>query len=255
MKKSICLLLSIFGLIGCKSAVDKSASNQVLTEEIAINPYFTANGNEPFWNIKISEIGIEFKSLVEGYEKFNFTHVEPIRAMDANVKMYKLVSNEATIDVQIFQKECTNSMSGEISKYTIKIDVKKANTIETKQFEGYGKYSADYRLTDIWVLEDLKGKKVATEDFARELPMMEINAEKNNFFGYAGCNRMNGTLFSENKILRFTNIITTKMACLGTNKENDFLKALQSTTSYNIENNRLYLSNSYGEQLVFKKID
>lgn len=255
MKKSIFLLLSLIGLIGCKSATGKSTTDEVVVEETTKNPYFIGNGNEPFWSISIAENGIEFKSLVSGYEKFNFAHVEPMRAMDANVKMYKLVSTEANIDIQIFQNECTNSMSGEISKYTVKIDVKRPKDLESKRFEGCGKYTADYRLTDIWVLEDLKGKKVTNIDFAREVPLMEINAEKNNFFGYAGCNRMNGTLFFENGIVRFTNIITTKMACLGTNKENEFLQALQSTTNYKIENNRLYLSNSYGEQLVFKKID
>lgn len=249
MKKSICLLFAIFGLIGCKTVATKTAN------EVAESTYFTANGNEPFWNVTIAKDSIVFKSLVQGFEQFSFPHVEPVRAMDANVKMYQLASDEVKIDIQIFQTECINSMSGEVSKYTVKIDVKRSKAIDNERFEGCGKYIADYRLTDIWVLEELKGKKVSVANFTRELPLIEIDASKNNFFGYAGCNRMSGTLFFEKGVVRFTNIVTTKMMCEPTNSENEFLQALQSTRSYSIENNRLTLSNSYGNQVVFKKVD
>ena len=45
------------------------------------------------------------------------------------------------------------------------------------------------------------------------------------------------------------------MACGEINKENSFLNALQSSTEYKIKNNRLYLTNSDGVKVVFKKID
>jgi len=45
------------------------------------------------------------------------------------------------------------------------------------------------------------------------------------------------------------------MACPNTNKESEFLKALQRTTTYKVENRRLILSNPSGEKLVFKKVD
>jgi heat shock protein HslJ len=110
-------------------------------------------------------------------------------------------------------------------------------------------------LHDIWVLEKLNGKTVSASDFMKELPNLEINSATNNFLGFAGCNRMNGTIFFERGLLRFTNIITTRMACPGNNKESEFLKALQSTTSYKVENMRLILTNPSGEKLVCKKVD
>jgi len=60
--------------------------------------------------------------------------------------------------------------------------------------------------------------------------------------------------FFEKGLLRFTNIITTKMMCQN-NKEDEFLKALKSATSYKIENNRLWLSNPDKLLVVFKKVD
>ena len=77
----------------------------------------------------------------------------------------------------------------------------------------------------------------------------------NSFSGFAGCNGMSGQLFYEKELLRFTKIITTMMYCGDTNKEREFLKALNSATKYTIENNRLTLSNPSKELMVFKKID
>jgi heat shock protein HslJ len=45
------------------------------------------------------------------------------------------------------------------------------------------------------------------------------------------------------------------MACASGNKEGEFTKALQSTTTYSIENNRLTLLNPSGKVLVFRKVD
>jgi heat shock protein HslJ len=45
------------------------------------------------------------------------------------------------------------------------------------------------------------------------------------------------------------------MACQQGNKEAEFLKTLQSSTTYSIENNRLTLSNPSGKLIVFKKVD
>jgi len=45
------------------------------------------------------------------------------------------------------------------------------------------------------------------------------------------------------------------MACPQGNKEGEFTKALQSVTTYFIENNRLTLSNPSSKLLVFRKVD
>jgi heat shock protein HslJ len=45
------------------------------------------------------------------------------------------------------------------------------------------------------------------------------------------------------------------MTCGPKNKEDQFLKALQSSTTYEIKDNRLYLSNPDGVKVIFKKID
>jgi len=67
---------------------------------------------------------------------------------------------------------------------------------------------------------------------------------------------MTGGIFYEEDVLRFTQVATTQMACPNMDKESTFLNALNSSTQYKVENNRLYLSNGSEENiLIFKKWD
>lgn len=262
MKKWIQLLVIVSFIISCKTSTkiqneaiktEPTPAYKQQMENLEQGIYFRASGNEPEWNLKISEKRIEFTSLKSGFESFKSVHVEPVRAMDANVKMYRVATESGTMNIQIMQQECVNTMSGEKFPYSVRIEITQNNN--STNLSGCGNYSTDFRLHDIWVLEKLNGKTVSTTDFIKELPNLEINSTTNNFMGFAGCNRMNGTIFFERGLLRFTNIITTRMGCPGNNKESEFLKALQSTTSYKVENMRLTLSNPSGEKLVFKKVD
>nr|WP_315200014.1 META domain-containing protein [uncultured Flavobacterium sp.] len=262
MKKWIQLLLIFLLIIGCKSAVitpnepvksEPTFAYKQQMENLEKGIYFRGNGNEPDWNLKISEKTIEFTSLIPDFESLTGNHVEPIRAMDANVKMYRVMDKSVSMIIQIMQQECINTMSGDKSVYSVRIEIVK-NNISTF-LSGCGNYITDSRLHDIWVLEQLNGEKVSLADFTKELPNLEINSSTNQFMGFAGCNSMNGTIFFERGLIRFTNTITTRMFCGENNKENEFLKTLQSTINYKVENLRLIITNRSNNQLIFKKVD
>jgi heat shock protein HslJ len=262
MKKWLQLLPIVLLVIGCKSTVtapsepvekEPTFAYKQQMENLEKGIYFRGNGNEPDWSLKISEKTIEFTSLMPGFETLTGNHVEPLQAMDANVKMYRVASGAVSMIIQIMQQECVNTMSGDKSAYSVRIEFVKNN--ESTFISGCGNYVTDSRLHDIWVLEQLNGEKVTLADFTKELPNLEINSSTNKFMGFAGCNRMNGAIFFERGLLRFNNVITTRMMCQPNNKENDFLKALQSTTNYKVENMRLTLTNQSGLELVFRKVD
>lgn len=214
--------------------------------------YFSASGTEPFWNLEINKAYIIFKTPMDS---IRMPHTDPVFAQDANVKRYDLDTKSGKMIIQISQVECTNAMSGKVSPYTVTIDSKSGTKSEFQKLEGCGHYITDYRLHDIWVLETLNGKTITKDDFEKEFPTMEINAAENTFMGFAGCNKMHGKLFFEKDLLRFINVATTKVMCSPSSKEPEFLKALQSSTKYSIENNRLILFNPSGVLMVFKKID
>ena len=260
MKKIFSLLLLLSLIVSCKSTAGKSSDTKQITSEYGkqedeMKYFFIGTGNEPFWGIKIGNEEIVFTSLIPGKEKLIFPAIEAIKAMDANVKMYKVSNETSTATITIQQLECQNSMSGAISPYKVSIEIKNNSELQSKKVEGCGKYNTDYRLHDIWVLEEMNSFKVFATDFQRELPRIEINASENSFMGYGGCNSISGSIFYEKDLLRFSKVISTLMACAPGNKEGDFTKALQNTTTYSIENNRLTLSNPSGKLLVFRKVD
>lgn len=264
MRKLIQLFTVILLIVSCKSTVI-SAKDVEQTEPTFVYKqqmenlekgiYFRGVGNEPEWSLKISESAIEFTSLRLGFEFFKSPYVVPVRAMGANVKNYRVTTELGTMSIQIVQQECINTMSGDNKPYVVKIEIVLGKTNQVTTFNGCGNYITDSRLHDIWVLEKLNGEAVCTTNFNKELPNLEINSSTNQFMGFAGCNRMNGTIFFEKGLLRFTNAIATRMACGENNKENEFLKALESTTTYKLENRRLTLANPSGVEVVFKKVD
>jgi heat shock protein HslJ/uncharacterized membrane protein len=260
MKNILSILLLLSLTISCKSTAGKNhevsgTTSEYGTQEDQMKYYLTATGNEPFWALKMGNENTEFTSLIPGKEKLVFPASEPIKAMDANVKMYKLSNETSSATISIQQLECQNSMSGAISPYKVSIEIKNNSELEFKKLTGCGNYNTDYRLHDIWVLEELNGFKVFITDFQQELPRIEINSAENKFMGYGGCNAISGSIFYEKDLLRFSQVISTRMAFAPGNKEGEFTKALQSIITYSIGDNRLTLSNPSGKILVFKKVD
>jgi len=275
MKNILILSCAFFLFFGCvekkkqessePEAIEKESITdtvQVEEKERKLEPiamkidgsYFKATGTEPFWGLKIYDNKVELKTMEDTIQT---PPTEPIKAQDSNIAMYRIQTEATLLDIIIAHKECTNAMSGEVSPYTVTVSYKTTGEDEAQVFEGCGSYITDYRLHDIWVLEEMKGATVSKEDFnGKDVPNMEVNINSNRFFGFSGCNRMTGSLFYEKDVLRFTQVASTRMACPNMEKESEFLTTLQASTNYKVENNRLYLSNGSKENLlVLRKID
>lgn len=112
----------------------------------------------------------------------------------------------------------------------------------------------DYRLNDIWALEILYGKTVASTDYAKERPYLEINLKEERYAGTSGCNRIFGKVKTEGERLVFLEGGSTRMFCPG-DLEVRLLKTLSKVKIFKIENNRLRLSDGSAEILVFNKVD
>ncbi|MCG2612346.1 META domain-containing protein [Flavobacterium sp. SM15] len=252
MKHSLLLFLSALIMTACTST-KTSTSTQNTNTETNTPPYFKASGNEPFWGLTISESVIELQSLADD-KTYSFSHVMPIKAMDANVKMYRTENTEAKLEITIQQQDCINDMSGEKSPYIVSLNLTKKNG-KSESLKGCGSYQLPLRFHDIWALESLNGKKVTASDFAKQIPYFEIDSKKSSYSGYGGCNGMGGSLFYEPGILRFEKGISTMMYCGDNNKENEFHQALNKVTQYEFKDTKLVLSNPSGVLVVMKKVD
>ena len=77
----------------------------------------------------------------------------------------------------------------------------------------------------------------------------------NTVSGSTGCNKLKGSfeLFNVN-IIKFSPLVTTKMACNGDNVESKYLAALSKANSWRIINDQLLLSNGKRLLIKFKRV-
>lgn len=110
--------------------------------------------------------------------------------------------------------------------------------------------SAEKKLQQTWILENLNGKVITEKDFS-SFPKVEMSSST--FSGSTGCNGIKGNLLSSGAgKIQFQNLTSETKKC-DAKKEAEFLQLLRTTSGYSIENNKLYLSNQFGLTMSFKK--
>ena len=116
-----------------------------------------------------------------------------------------------------------------------------------------------FRLHDIWALRAIKGEDIATKGTQRpnKQPMLEIFVADKRIGGNDGCNTLFGTIETlAGNQLTFSRLGSTKMMCPNMTVPNTFTEALANTSSYKVENLRLFLYNTEGEEILrFVKVD
>ena len=102
-----------------------------------------------------------------------------------------------------------------------------------------------------WKLIELNGKTVTSatdKDY-----YINLDSKSGKFAAYAGCNNFAGTFVMKSAgMLMFSKIMGTKMACPNMDFENNFIKTLEKTSSYMIENKGKLLHLHNGNKLLAK---
>ena len=111
-------------------------------------------------------------------------------------------------------------------------------------------YSMHSWLDNTWVIEEIKGVKFNLEESSVEKSRVMISTESTSFSVFFGCNRMAGKIRVEDNQIKFYNAIVTKMNCENASTELEYAQILLSITHYGIIEDRLYLSNAEGLQMV-----
>ena len=215
--------------------------------------YFKAKGTSPRWELQIAEDRIAFASDQPGFEAFNAAHVEPTRAADMNVKKYSLQTESGMMDIQIIQTPCQMADSREGFSYKVDVWIKRGTDSTFTTFSGCGVYVTDMRFNGNWTVLQIKDKVVSAKDFPDKLPSIDIKSNANAFTGFAGCNTISGRIFFEKNLLRFTDVVATKMSCPASSQEASFLNALKFSTQYSIHADTLMLSYPGVQTLVFMR--
>lgn len=102
-----------------------------------------------------------------------------------------------------------------------------------------------------WELIELDGQTAVLGAGERELHMV-LTAEESRVGGFSGCNRFTGSYELSDEELRFSQLASTRMACVeGMEQEQRFLEALRRTIRFTLHGDELAL---YGgdEQLTLR---
>lgn len=256
-------------LISCahsdKVKVNSDEQNKIESTEI-VNPSFYqekflngidffARGNEPNWVLEIDfEKSMRFSEM-NGIE-INTPAVEGVKAQDSDVTNFRAVTESIELSVTISKELCQDNMSGELFDYNVRVRFRNSNQPEFVEFSGCGKYLYDYRLNDIWVMEEMTGVELKKENLLKGLPMFEFNLSEKRFGGHAGCNQISGGFDLKGNKITFGNLISTKMACPDMTVEQKILQVLNNKKFiYRIENLKLVLESDSGIKMIFKKVD
>jgi len=217
---------------------------------------FYARGNEPSWALDMDfQDSFQFKTL-DGIEII----VPPIKgteAMDAKVIRYNAEVEAGTLIVTIQEEKCQDTMADEVFHFSVRIQVKSGTQQDFEEYSGCGNYVSDYRLHDIWVLENLNGMDLKSVMSIKDLPRFEFYASEGKILGNDGCNDFSGDYIQigSNEI-QFSEVSRTKKMCSDLEIENNLSKfVFGRRMNYSIENLKLKLTGFDGTKIIFKKID
>lgn len=99
-----------------------------------------------------------------------------------------------------------------------------------------------------------KAKSILGLDSLAVSPTIIFDEAANTISGNAGCNKYGTSFIKKDDLLSFGLVISTKMMCTNMNIEKAFMKCLQNTHHYKIENNVLILYSEKNEILMTSAI-
>ncbi|MGS2761221.1 META domain-containing protein [Sinomicrobium sp. M5D2P9] len=103
-----------------------------------------------------------------------------------------------------------------------------------------------------WKLDSFEGEKVDSTSFGNGMPYLEFDKEEMHVSGFSGCNRlMGGFTVQEENGISLDKLASTKMACMGVNKESEFMAALDKADHFKVKNKSLRLLSGKTELMTF----
>ncbi len=173
------------------------------------------------------EIIIDTKSgKIYGNDGCNVINGEIVFDSDNQVRFESLLSTMMACDPKVTDRVVQNALNttrsyqvtDDSEGIAIKFCDEQGKTVMT-----LAKRMAD-QLNGAWEVTTINGIKIADE----ELPSLVIDIQEERISGFAGCNRMFGTVILDNTAygISFDQIGTTRMACPNMETEQNFVEAL-----------------------------
>ncbi len=221
---------------------------------------FHATGKNPNWEVEMNYEGnMIFRASNGSALEVPSVPAEPIESEDGSAVLGVLhaSANDEGAAIRLNIKEQPCQLSSNPYPRQVVAEIKMSPEEEYTRFRGCGRYIADYRLHDIWVLESINGQAIDSTQYEREVPRLEINLQQSTIFGYTGCNSFSGSIAAlPDGAIRFSRLAVTEMACQNMELEGLLLNLMGNVQlDYTIGKNQLTLTASEDNKLVFRKVD
>lgn len=213
---------------------------------------FYGFGNEPFWSLEIVfGKNIVFESLNDG--KLILSGINA-KTLDSKTNLYSAESSDEKIVVKYIQNETYDNMSGELFDYELQVDVKFKNKPGTKHYEGWGRFTPDFKLDGEWELVEIDKKKIKPENLQYGSPVLKFDMNKKIFIGSSGCNKLFGKFNCFMGTINSVTVNSTLFPCVN-DIETKFISYLKEVMYHSISYDKLNLHTNEGIKLTFIKKD
>lgn len=101
-----------------------------------------------------------------------------------------------------------------------------------------------------WIVTQIGSQMIQTAPTARNIPSLQFDEATQRVSGADGCNRLMGSYQATGDTLVFSQMASTKMACIDNTLPNQFNTALTNVTNYQVYNNTLKLLDRHGNLLI-----
>ena len=101
-----------------------------------------------------------------------------------------------------------------------------------------------------WIATQIGAQSIKTNPTAHNIPALQFDQATQRVSGADGCNRLMGTYQATGDTLVFSQMASTKMACIDNTLPNQFNMALANVTNYQVYNNTLKLLDRNGNLLI-----
>lgn len=253
------ILFSFACVLSCIAACTTSKQPSAQQEKLSAAPVLTstlaekqlnsvdffARGNQPSsWSVEM-----DFGNLVR-FKSLDGTEANASAAQPVYLPAEKATSFTSAGDVQVmlYDEPCRDAISGK--QYSKKVTVK----VKGKLYEGCGQYLFDMTLHGKWILEKMNNTAVSKGDFAKGLPVLNLDLNQRKLVGHDGCNQLSGGFEVMGSKIRFNNIMQTRMACPGNKPGLEFVNLISGQTiDYYFKDGLLYFYLPDDSLLVFEK--
>ncbi len=215
---------------------------------------FYALGNEPSWSLDLSQAdSLTFKA--PNGKKYSFPVTESLAIIDPNIIDYRLYTDEAEILVQMVQKPCNDSMSGNSFSYQVNITFKLASDKDGQVFQGCGDFVPNYNLNGKWKIIKAGDILIDKNSFPNQEPYIILDLYRGTVSGNDGCNSFFGQIAYQTDQISFGPTAGTLMACTNMELSSTLMGLIsEKTMTFNLAND-LTLNSDNEKIMVLRRYD